>query len=158
MLSTKDTEEQCIVVDGGNKETHPIKPPDGFYWRCISVGKGVHIEDEVNPQVGLTFSRVDNALPFIRLSRAIALGIIGNCSLTKIIDAIDAYLRIKKSYRGNKKRIFTDHGKQIKFCCAGLQVSRNSKEVHDHAPFIENLSKNHWNAISWLIRSSRSVF
>ncbi len=46
----------------------------------------------------------------------------------------------------------------MKFCCAGLQVSRNSKEVHDHAPFMKNLSKNHWNAISWLMRSTEVCF
>ena len=74
MLSTKAIEEHCIVFDGGNKETHPIQLPDGVYWHCISVGKGIHIEDEVNPQVGLTFSRIDNALPFIQLPRAIARG------------------------------------------------------------------------------------
>ena len=158
VLSTKDIEEQCIVFDDGNRKTHPIQPPDSVYCRWISVGKRIHIEDEINPQVGLTFLWIDNALPFIRLPRAIALGIIGNCSLTKIIDAIDACLKIKKSYRNNKKKIFTDHGKQTKLCCAGLQVSRNSKEVHDHAPFMENLSKNHWNAISWLMRSAEVCF
>ena len=41
MLSTKDIKEQCIVFDGGNKETHPIQPPDGVHWRCISVGNVV---------------------------------------------------------------------------------------------------------------------
>ncbi len=61
-----------------------------------------------------------------QLPQAIALGIIGNCSLTKTIDALDACLKIKKSYRGHKKRILTDHGKQIKFCCGCWHVEEDA--------------------------------
>ena len=88
-----------------------------------------------------------------------ALGIIGNCDLTKIIYALDACVKLKKSYRGDKKRIFSDQqGEPIKFCCAGMQVSRNSKKVHDHAPFMENLSQHHWNAITWIMRSAKVCY
>ena len=43
----------------------------------LRVGMQISIEDEVDPQVGLTSSRINNALPFIRVPRAMALGIIG---------------------------------------------------------------------------------
>ncbi len=158
MLSTKDIKEQSIVFDGGSEDTPCIQPPDGVQWCCIRVGMEIYIEDELNPQVGLTYSWINNALPFIRLPQASALGIFGDCNLTKIIYALDACLKIKKSYRGDKKRISSDLGEHIKFCCAGIQVSRNSKEVHDHAPFMKNLSQHHWNEITWIMRSAEECF
>jgi hypothetical protein len=86
------------------------------------------------------FSRINNGLPFIQVPRAMTPGIIGDCDLHKIIYALDACLKLKRSYRSDSRRIFSKQpGERIKFCCAGIQVSRNSKKVHDHAPFMENL-------------------
>ena len=155
MLSATEIREQCIVFDGGSEDTPRILPPNGVNWRCIRVGMEISIEDEVDPQVGLTSSRINNALPFIRVPRAMALGIIGDCDLQKIIYALDACLQLKRSYHGDSRRIFSDQpGKRINFCCAGIQVSRNSKKVHDQAPFMKNLSQHHWNAITWIMRSA----
>ena len=108
MLSAKDIREQCIVFDGGSEDTPRILPPNGVNWRCIRVGMEISIEDEVDPQVGLTSSRINDALPFIRVPRAMALVIIGDCDLHKIIYALDACLKLKKSYRCDKKIIFSD--------------------------------------------------
>lgn len=55
MLSAKEIREQCIVFDGGSEDTPCILSPDGVNWRCIRVGMEISIEDEVDPQVELTF-------------------------------------------------------------------------------------------------------
>jgi len=44
-----------------------FQQPDGVNWRCIRVGMEISIEDEVDPQVGLTSSWINDALPFIRV-------------------------------------------------------------------------------------------
>ena len=106
MLSPKEIRDQCIVFDGGDEDTPRILPPDGFNWHCIRVEIEISIEDEVDSQVGLTSSWINNALIFIRVPRAMALGIIGDCDLTKIIYALDACLNLKRSYRGDSRRNF----------------------------------------------------
>jgi len=67
MLSAKEIREQCIVFDGGSEDTPRILPTNGVNWRCIRVGMEISIEDEVDPQVGITSSRINDALPFIRV-------------------------------------------------------------------------------------------
>ncbi len=107
MLSPTEIRDQCIVFDGGGEDTPRILPPDGCNWRCIRVGMEISIEDEADPQGGLTSSWINNALPFIRVPRAMAPGIIGECDLTKIIYALDACLKLKRSHRGDSRRIFS---------------------------------------------------
>ena len=69
LLSTSEIEKEIVIVDGGDDGNPPIQPPEGVHWRCILVraGKYLHVQDETDPSHGLTFTRVDNALPFIRL-------------------------------------------------------------------------------------------
>ena len=48
------------------KKPPPLQPPDGVLWRCIHIGnKEIHVPIDTDPQVGLTFARIDNLLPFI---------------------------------------------------------------------------------------------
>jgi hypothetical protein len=69
LLSTHEINKEIIVFDGGTLDNPPIRPPDGVIWQCIPICEGnyVHICDEVDPHRGLTFQRVENVLPFIRL-------------------------------------------------------------------------------------------
>ena len=67
LLSTSEIEKEMVVVDGGDDGNPPIQPPEGVHWRCILVRarKYLHVHDETDPSRGLTFTRVDDALPFI---------------------------------------------------------------------------------------------
>jgi len=67
LLSESDIEKEIIVVDGGDDGNPSIRPPDGLKWRCLSVlgGNHLYVADETDPCRGLTFARVDSALPFI---------------------------------------------------------------------------------------------
>ncbi len=85
LLSNQEIDDEVVVFDGDNKDNPPLHPPDGLIWCCISINDGRHIyvDDETNPDRGLTFARVNNALPFIQLSHSMLLSIIGNCGLRK---------------------------------------------------------------------------
>ena len=63
-LSTKDIDSEIVVFDGGNLSAPPIKPPDGILWRSISVNV-FHVKDETDPNIGLTFPKMDGVNPFI---------------------------------------------------------------------------------------------
>ena len=69
LLSTSEIEKEIVIVDGGDDGNPPIQPPEGVHRRCILVraGKYLHVHDKTDPSRGLTFTHVDNALPFIRL-------------------------------------------------------------------------------------------
>jgi hypothetical protein len=66
-LSESDIENEVVLVDGGDDGNPPIRPPNGVNWHCLSVigGNCLHVQDETDPCCGLSFARVDGALPFI---------------------------------------------------------------------------------------------
>ena len=114
--------KKIVVVDGGDDGNPPVVPPDGGIWHCLSVldGTHLHIQDESNPFCLLTFSRVDGALPFIRMPCDDALYIVAN---------IEERERLKKTplIRSNCEHIFGDYGRLIMFTLAGVQVSGNKQ-------------------------------
>jgi hypothetical protein len=59
-------DKDIIVFDGGYINTPPIRPPDGMNCCSIQV-HDLYIVDEVNGDMGLTFPRINGALPFICL-------------------------------------------------------------------------------------------
>ena len=63
-LSTQDIDSEIVVFDGGNISSPPIKPPDDILWRSISVNV-LFVEDENDPNIGLTFPKMDGVNPFI---------------------------------------------------------------------------------------------
>ena len=67
LLSESDIDNEIVIVDGGDDGNPSIRPPDGLKWRCLSVlgGNHLYVADETDPCCGLTFARVDSALPFI---------------------------------------------------------------------------------------------
>ncbi len=81
-LSMNNIDKDIIVFDGGYINTPPIRPPDGMNCCSIQV-HDLYIVDEVNGDMGLTFPRINGALPFICLPWSMALDIIGQCGLVK---------------------------------------------------------------------------
>ena len=162
LLSTKEIDKEIIVFDGGNNANPPLRPPDGVNWRCISIATGthLHVEDETNPDRGLTYARLNNALPFIRMPRSMALNIIGKCSITKIYNALDACEKMRKVslVRSDRKRVFGDYGKPVTYTCVGVQVSRNSRQVFDSPPCMDKLPSRHWEALTWIMRRAEICF
>ena len=63
-ITTQDIDSEIVVFDGGNISSPPIKPPDDILWRSISVNR-LYVEDEFNPNIGLTFPLIDGVKPFI---------------------------------------------------------------------------------------------
>ncbi len=63
-LSTQDIDSEIVVFDGGNISSPPIKPPGDILWRSISVNI-LYVEDEIDPNIGLTFPMMDGVNPFI---------------------------------------------------------------------------------------------
>jgi hypothetical protein len=126
VLTDHDIENEVIVVDGGNSNNPPIRPPDGVHWRCISVieSKFIMAIDETDPRRGLSMSPLHGTRPFIRMPRAQALSIQGNGRhMTKIHNAFKACETMKKSHLmrcKGKRRIFGDYGKSVMITCAGV--------------------------------------
>jgi hypothetical protein len=56
-----DIDNDIVVVDGGDVGNSSIWSPDGVTWRPISVveGKIIHVQDELDPNRGLTFTHVN---------------------------------------------------------------------------------------------------
>ncbi len=133
LLSTHEINKEIIVFDGGTLDNPPIRPPDGMIWQCIPIHEGnyVHICDEVDPHCGLTFQRVENVLPFIRLPRALSLNIISKTGHHSIIKSIQALEKLKRIslVRSNRKRIFGDYGTKVMYTCAGVQVAEVTTEL-----------------------------
>jgi hypothetical protein len=44
------------------------------------------------------------------------------------------------------------------YTCVGNQVSRNSQQVFDHAPFQDKLKQHHWEALMWMMRRAELCF
>ena len=135
-----------------------ITPPKNVKWRCYDVSD-LHIQDDIQGDIGLTFRRIDGCLPFIRLPRNTSLSIIGQCGLVKIYSALQACENLRPPlHRSEKKRVFTDFGKTPRYACVGSQVSRNSKMVHDHPSFMDQLPTHHWESLLWLMRRAEESF
>jgi hypothetical protein len=155
----QDIHDHITVFDGGCHNNPPIIPPDGVHWRCIHISQ-LHIDDELNPNVGLFFPHINNAVPFIRLPRRLSLDIIGQAGLQNMYKALDACEGLKKrpSVRGKGKQIFGDRGKPLKFVVMGVHVSRNSNEVMDCAPFMQSLPDHHWKALMKIMHRAEKCF
>ena len=135
-----------------------ITPPKCVKWRRHHVSD-LHIQDDLQGDIGLTFRRIDGCLPFIRLPRNMSLDIIGRCGLDNIYKALQACENLRTPLcRSNKKRVFTDFGKTPKYACVGPQVSRNSPTVHDHPSFMDKLPSHHWKSLLWLMRRAEESF
>ncbi len=158
-LSIQEIEDDIIVFDGGNLTTPPILPPDGPAWRCIPISK-LYVDNETNPNVGLSCLRINNSLPFIWLPRISALSIIQSSGLKRIYNALEACEKMRKVslVRGKRKRIFTDYGKRVMYTCVGIQVSRNSPQVLDQAPFMDKVKSHHLDALMWMMRRAELCF
>lgn len=71
-FSLSDIEDEIIVFDGGNLSSPPITPPETVQWRRHHISD-LHIQDDLNGDIGLTFRRIDGCLPFIRLPEILHL-------------------------------------------------------------------------------------
>ena len=102
-------------------------------WRLLSViaGSYHHVWDGTDPRYGLTSTRVDGTLPFIRLPRQQSLNIIWKFSMNEIVIALEQCEKLKKSslQRSKTKCVFGGYGEPVMYISAGVQVSRNSHEV-----------------------------
>ena len=162
LLSKSDIVNEIVVVDGGDDGNPGIRPPNGVNWRCLSVlgGTHLHVQDETNPCRGLTFTRIDSTLPFIRMPRQQSLDIVGQFSMKDIVFALEECEKLKKTSlrRSDNKRVFGDYGKRVKYTCAGVQVCRNKPEVLNCNSFMEKLPECHWNILMKLMRHAESAF
>ncbi len=115
-LSIQEIEDDIIVFDGDNPTTPPILPPDGLTWRFIPISK-LYVDNETNPNVGLSCPPINNSLPFIRLPCITALMIIQSSGLKRIYNALEACEKMRKAslVRGERKHIFTDYGKRVMY-------------------------------------------
>ncbi len=158
-LTPFEIDTDIVVFDGGNHSTPRIKPPDGIFWRSISV-KQLHVEDETDPNIGLTHPMIDGVHPFIRMPRSMSLGILDECGLLKITKSLSACekLRRRALTRGDAKRVFTDYGKVVHYACVGPQVSRNSKTVLNHPPYMDALPDSHWRSLVWMMKCAERSF
>jgi hypothetical protein len=134
----------CIRINDIIPNTHPV----------------ITILDNPDPNIGLTYQRIDDVLPFIRLPRSQALSIIGDSCLENIMIALEACERLRRTslVRSDRKRIFGDNGQPVWYTCAGVQVSRNSREVLDSAPFLDKLQVNHWKELMRVMRWAENCF
>ena len=81
------------------------------------------------------------------------------CGLGKIYKALNAGENLRTPLcRSNKKRVFTDFGKPIRYACVGPQASRNSQTIHDHPSFMDELPTCHWESLLWLMRRAEESF
>jgi hypothetical protein len=158
-LSPEEIESEIVVFDGGDNASPPIKPPDGVIWRSIPV-KLLHLEDETQPTIGLTYPMIDGVYPFIRMSRSMSLSIINDCGIDEITKSLIACenLRSTALSRGDAKRVFTDYGKCVRYACVGPQVSRNSKRVLSHPPYMDALPDAHWRSLVWMTKRAERTF
>ena len=88
------------------------------------------------------------------------LEIIKECDLIKIINSLSACenLRRQALSRGDAKKVFTDYGKVVRYACVGPQVSRNSKTVLNHPPYMDALPDAHWRSLVWMMKCAKRSF
>jgi hypothetical protein len=67
-------------------------------------------------------------------------------------------LKKKSLLRSNRKNIFGDYGKEIMYTCAGVQVSQNSRQVLEAAPFMVKLPLCHWRMMMKMMRCAEYAF
>jgi len=158
-FSRTEIDNEIIVIDGGTHPCPPICPPKGIKWRSISI-QDLHIEDETNGSVGLSYPKMNGISPFICLPRAISLDIISNIGLSQIYDALHECqaLRLVSLRRSDRKQIFTDHNKPVSYACVGPQPSRNSNIVRDYPPFMEGLHDQHLEILVWMMKRAEIAF
>jgi hypothetical protein len=160
-FSVAEIDSKVIVVDGGCEMSPPIRPPHGIWcrWRSIPV-RDLHIEDELSGDIGISFPRIDGTSPFIRLPCQVSLEIISCVGLPAIYDALshcEKLRRVALSY-SERKRVFTDFGKQATYACVGPQPSRNSNLVLDNPPFVDALPHCQWEQLVWLMEQAETSF
>ena len=82
-----------------------------------------------------------------------SLNILRQNGTEKIFSALEECSKMKRTslVRSDRKRIFGDYGERVMATCAGVQVSRNSREVLDCAPFMEKLPQHHWRVLTSLM-------
>jgi hypothetical protein len=56
----------------------------------------LHVEDETDPNIGLTFPKMDGVNPFIQKPRRMCLEIIEECDLIKIINSLLACENLRR--------------------------------------------------------------
>ena len=158
-LTPQEIDSEIIVFDGGDSTTLSIKPPDGVLWRSISVHQ-LHVDDETQPTLGLTYPKILGVHPFIRMPRQMSLDIIGEVGLEKITNSLTACEKLRRTAlgRGDAKRVFTDYGKRLSYACVGPQPSRNSQTVSTQPPFMNALSDSHWRSLVWMMKRSEMSF
>lgn len=144
LLSVEDIKNDIVVVDGGVVNNPPIRPPDGVNWRRLPVNDNthLHIQDEFDPHLGLTL-RDNGCSTFIRMPRQQSLDIFGKFSMEEIILALEECEKLTPTslQRGDNKRVFGDYETPLKYTSAGVQVSRNSREVLNCNSYMEKLSE-----------------
>ena len=158
-LSHIEIDDDIIVFDGGNSTSPPIKPPDDVLWRSIHVNE-LHVEDDTRPNIGLTYSKVVDIRPFIRMPRQMSLDIISEVGLQKITNSLQKCEKLRRTAlgRGDSKRVFTDYGKPVTYACVGPQPSRNSRTVSTQPPFTESLPEADWRSLVWMITRAEMSF
>ncbi len=116
--------------------------------------------DETNPHSGLTINPILNCHAFICLPRYQSLHILGKCEMTHIMNALLACETIQKEslLRSNGKKMFGDYGKEIMYTCAGVQVSWNSRQVLEAAPFMDKLPVCHWRVMMKMMQCTEYAF
>ncbi len=110
-MTTEEIDSEIVVFDGGDHTSPPIKPPDGIFWHSIYVNL-LHVEDETDPNMGLTYPKIDGVNPFIRMPRRMPLEIIEACGLLKITNSLTACENLRRTAlsRGDAKRVFSYYG------------------------------------------------
>lgn len=158
-LTHQQIDSEVIVFDGGNSACPPIKPPDGLRWISFPV-RMLHVDDETDPNLGLTYQKIDGIRPFIRMPRNMSLTITANVGLNKIMNSLNACEKLRSTSlsRGDAKKVFSDYGTRPTYVCVGPQASRNSKTVLSQAPFMESLSDSHWRSLVWMMRRAEHCF
>ncbi len=116
--------------------------------------------DKTNPHCGLTIGPILNYHAFICMPRYQSLRILGKCGMTHISNALLACKTLKKKslLRSNGKKFFGDYGKEIMYTCAGVQVSWNSRQVLEAAPFMDKLSLCHWRVMMKMMQCAEYAF
>ncbi len=60
--------------------------------------------------------------------------------------------------RSNGKNFFGDYRKEIMYTCAGVQVSWNSRQILEAAPFMDKLPLCHWRVMMKIMRCAEYAF
>ncbi len=137
----------------------PIRPPHGIWWCSIPV-QDLHTKDDLYGDIGLSFPRIDGTPPFIRLPRRVSLDIIFHVGLPAIYDALHYCKKLRRVAlcRSDRKRVFTDYGKQVTYACVGPQPSRISNTVLNNPSFVDALPQPQWEKLVWLMKCAETSF